>query len=220
MKGPDRRTDQCARAPQAGTMTDSADDHSADLHARMHARCAGMSRSARHDASIAACHRLVSLDAFQGASVVLLYLPLADEVDTTPAAIRCFQSARTVCVPRVNWQRAEMTAVEATSFDDDFGQTDTHGLRHPHAGTLILPRLIDVAVIPGYAFDTHGHRAGRGGNCYRRFLSRLRPSAATVGLAFDAQITDEIPPHLRDVQLDVIVTERRVTRARRQRSPR
>jgi len=177
-----------------------------------------MSRAARHESSIAACNRLVELEAFRHALVILLYMPLASEVDTTPAAIRCFQSGKTVCVPKVDWSRRDMSAIEVASFDDNFVETDEHGLRSPREGRLVVPDCIDLAVVPGLAFDAQGNRFGRGGSCHRRFLSRLRRSATTVGLAFDAQIIDDIPEAHRDLRLDVIVTERRVTRAGRLRS--
>ena len=69
-------------------------------------------------------------------------------------------------------------------------------------------------MVPGLAFDAHGHRLGRGGGYYDRFLGRLRRTAATVGLGFDVQITDEVPVNDGDVSVDIVVTDRRVTHAR------
>ncbi len=174
---------------------------------------AAMSDAERHDASIAVCSRLTNLEVFQHARVVMLYMPLANEVDLTPAAIRCFQTAKTVCVPRVDWKRRDMNPVEVTSFDDHVMDIDEHGLRTPRDGRPLVPTLIDLVVVPGLAFDARGHRVGRGGGYYDRFLSRLRRSATTVGLAFDAQIIDTVPADERDISVDLVVTERRVARA-------
>jgi 5-formyltetrahydrofolate cyclo-ligase len=140
----------------------------------------------RHDASAAACWRLTGLDAFLHASVVMLYTPLAHEVDLTAAALCCFRSGKTVCIPRVN----------------------RNG------------RDLDPVVVPGLAFDPHGNRLGRGGRCYDRFLGRLRRSATTVGVVFDLQIVEEVPAPQRDVTVDVVVTDRRVTHTARARSRR
>lgn len=201
-------------------MNDPSHEARADIRQRMRAKLAAMSDEERHQASNNACARLVNLELFKHASVIMLYMPLALEVDTIPAAIRSFQMGKTVCVPRIDWKRKDMNAVEVTSFDDHVMETDEHGLRSPRGGRLLVPASIDVVVVPGLAFDMLGNRVGRSGGYYDRFVSRLRRSAMTVGLAFDGQIIDEAPVLERHVRLDVVVTDRRVSRVRRSRSRR
>ncbi|MHC5002708.1 MAG: 5-formyltetrahydrofolate cyclo-ligase [Planctomycetota bacterium] len=196
------------------------DEFKADLRSRMRAHMRAMPEQRRHEASAAACSRLVKLEAFQHASVVMLYMPLATEVDLTPAAVRCFQLGKTVCVPKVDWERRDMAAVEVSSFDDHVMDIDEHGLRSPHRGHPLLPKSIDLVVVPGLAFDAHGNRLGRGGGYYDRFLRRLRHAATTVGLAFDFQIVDLVPADDRDMSVDLVVTERRVVLADSSRSRR
>jgi 5-formyltetrahydrofolate cyclo-ligase len=164
----------------------------------------------RHDASAAACVRLAALEAFRHASVVMLYMPLPTELDLTAAAIRCYRQGKTVCVPRVDWKGRDMVPVEISSFDDEVMEIDNHGLRTPREGRPLVPRLIDLVIVPGLAFDTAGNRLGRGGGFYDRFLRRLRRSATTVGFAFDAQIVDAVPADDSDFGMDTIVTDRRV----------
>lgn len=174
----------------------------------------------RHVASAAACAHLTDLDAFHNASVVMLYMPLANEVDLTAAALRCFRTGKTVCVPRVNWKREDMDPVEVTSFDDEVMAFDERGLPAPRNGAPLPPSMIDLVVVPGLAFDARGHRLGRGRRYYDRFLGRLRRSATTVGLAFDVQIVDEVPAADRDLSVDVVVTDHRVTHVARARARR
>ena len=212
-------TDDCS----VTKMTDST-DHPVDPQAhdaakrecrvQMKATLAAMTPDERRRASSAACSRLVNLDVFRHASVVMLYMPLASEVDTAPVAIRCFQALKTVCVPRVDWKRKVMHAIEVTSFDDHFMEIDEHGLRTPRDGQPIPPSAVDLVIVPGLAFDTTGNRLGRGGGYYDRFLSRLRRAAVSVGFAFDAQITEGLPVNELDVSVDLVVTDRRVTRSR------
>jgi len=195
-------------------MNEQNGQHKAEIRRQVVAKLATMSDEQRHDGSVAACSRLIALEVFQHASVVMLYMPLASEVDLTPVAIRCFQTGKTVCVPLVDWKRRDMEPVEVTSFDDHVMEVDEHGLRMPRGGAPIPPNLLDLVVVPGLAFDAHGHRLGRGGGYYDRFLGRLRRTAATVGLGFDVQITDEVPVDDGDVSVDIVVTDRRVTHAR------
>ena len=179
-----------------------------------------MNDEQRHDGSVAACSRLTALEVFQHASVVMLYMPLTSEIDLTSIAIRCFQTGKTVCVPRVDWQRRDMEPMEVTSFDDHVMEVDEHGLRMPRSGAPVPPTLLDLVVVPGLAFSADGHRLGRGGGYYDRFLSRLRRTVTTIGLAFDVQITDEVPVDGGDVSVDIVVTDRRVTHARPTRAKR
>jgi len=201
-------------------MTDPSDKARAEIRARMQAKLAAMSDEERHEASSAACTRLAGLEVFKHACLVMLYLPLAGEVDTTSLAIRCFQMGKTVCVPRMDWKRKDLNAVEVTGFDDNVMETDEHGLRSPRGGRPVVPESIDLAVVPALAFDTQGNRVGRAGGYFDRFLLRLKRSAVSVGLAFDGQIIDAAPVSERHVRLDVIVTDRRVSHARRSRSRR
>jgi len=201
-------------------MTDPSDKARAEIRARMQAKLAAMSDEERHEASSAACTRLAGLEVFKHAGLVMLYMPLAGEVDTTSLAIRCFQMGKTVCVPRMDWKRKDLNAVEVTGFDDHVMETDEHGLRSPRGGRPVVPESIDLVVVPALAFDTQGNRVGRAGGYFDRFLLRLKRSAVSVGLAFDGQIIDAAPVSERHVRLDVIVTDRRVSHARRSRSRR
>ncbi len=144
----------------------------------------------------------------------MLYMPLASEIDVTAIALRCFQTNCNVCVPKVNWQRRDMIAVEVNSIDDRNMDTDEHGIRTPKECRPIPPSMIDLIVTPGLAFDARGHRLGRGGGFYDRFLVRVRNSAVRVGIAFDFQIIDEVPVDEQDASVDIIVTDRRVAHAR------
>ena len=194
-------------------MNDAERPRKSEIRTQMRTRLAKMNPSERHDAAAAACRQLATLEIFRHSGVVMLYMPLADELDLTPIAISCFQAGKTVCVPRVDWKRRDMEPVEVTSFDDHVMDTDSHGLRTPRGGAPLPANLIDLVVVPGLAFDTHGFRLGRGGGYYDRFLARLRRSATSVGLVFDIQIIDSVPVDDRDVTVDIIVTDRRVTRA-------
>jgi len=72
---------------------------------------------------------------------------------------------------------------------------------------IASPEDIDVAVVPGLAFDRRGHRVGYGGGFYDRFLGRLRPDALTVGICFSVQLVDEVPHGRGDRPVDLVVTE-------------
>lgn len=192
----------------------------ARIRAEIKQRLAGMDDANLRAASVQACARLTMLEAFRHSNVLMLYMPLPGEVDLTPLALRCFQSGKAVCVPKVDWARRDMTPVEVTSFDDRVMETDEHGVRVPRDGRPVSPSLIDMVIVPGLAFDANGHRLGRGGGYYDRFLARLRQSTTKLALAFDTQMIDEVPMSVTDVAVDIVVTDRRVTHVQSSRSGR
>jgi len=69
---------------------------------------------------------------------------------------------------------------------------------------------IDLAIVPGVAFDERGHRMGYGQGYYDRFLEIAPLNCPVVGLAFEFQVFPEIPFESHDSVVNYIVTETRV----------
>ncbi len=195
-------------------MSDAILKSKAEIRSRVLKTIQSLTPAQRHEASVHACNRLMNLDVFTNASIIMLYMPLEFEVDVTSIAVKCFRQGKTVCVPRVDWDRKEMEAVEVTSLDDRIMDCDKHGVRSPKECSPMLPTMIDLVIVPGRAFDPQGNRLGRGGGYYDRFLNRLKRSATTIGLVFDQQIVDAVPVQPHDLAVDIVVTDRRVTMAR------
>jgi 5-formyltetrahydrofolate cyclo-ligase len=72
---------------------------------------------------------------------------------------------------------------------------------------LIPPSEIDLAIIPGIAFDAAGRRLGRGGGFYDRYLAH--PGAAhiyKVGLCLPRALVAEVPAEAHDVAMNRVIT--------------
>ena len=63
---------------------------------------------------------------------------------------------------------------------------------------------IEVALVPGVAFDAAGHRLGRGRGYYDRFLTAC-PQVYKVGVCFPFQRVAEVPSEAHDVCMDEII---------------
>lgn len=63
---------------------------------------------------------------------------------------------------------------------------------------------IDLALIPGMAFDRAGHRLGRGKGYYDRLLPRI-PQAYKLGVCFPFQLLDSIPAESHDINVDEVI---------------
>lgn len=69
---------------------------------------------------------------------------------------------------------------------------------------------IDIAFIPGLAFDDKGGRIGLGSNYYTKLITRLPETCRKVSLAFEEQIVDQIQMDSRKHTVDIIITDKRV----------
>ena len=69
---------------------------------------------------------------------------------------------------------------------------------------------IDLAIIPGIAFDTRGGRIGQGEGYYDRFIPTLNITTRKVALAFECQMVPQVPMDSSDKYVDIIITEERI----------
>ena len=174
-------------------------------------RLAAMTPEARHAKSLSACALIAGTDEFKQARVVMLYLSTPEEVDTAPLALRCWQSGKTVAVPKVSWDQRRMLPVEIASLQT--GMTSTGpGIREPIAGKPIPTDLIDLVIVPGVGFTASGFRIGRGMGFYDRFLAQSDFIGRSCGLAFEEQVVDQLPVLDHDMPLSMLVTDRRILR--------
>ncbi len=181
------------------------------LRKEMQQKLAAMPASIAAAGSKKACDALVSLDEFRNASAVMIYLDIPNEVDTSHVAMAAWQEDKTVLVPKVTWEHKHITAVEIKSLETGLVQTP-QGLREPQQGEPWPIEMIDFIVVPALAYDKRGHRLGRGGGFYDRFLATPGIHAVTCGLAFSLQVVDELPIHGNDYPVDILVTDEQVLR--------
>jgi 5-formyltetrahydrofolate cyclo-ligase len=69
---------------------------------------------------------------------------------------------------------------------------------------------IDIAIIPGIAFDEKGGRIGSGTGYYDRLIPKLAITTRKVALTFEEQIVPQIPMESHDKHVDIIITDRRI----------
>ena len=120
-----------------------------------------------HLQSNGACQLLVGQPEYNEAEIIMVFLPLPGEIDTTSLCLKAWQDRKRVLAPRVSWEQRRMIPVEIRSLTHDLTVTDL-GLREPAAGTPIPPSLIDLVIVPGLGFDAYGNRLGRGRGFYER----------------------------------------------------
>lgn len=186
-----------------------------DLKARLRASALDarrrLSPRERRDASAAIGDRLLRQPRLQRPGHVLVYAATDDEVDLAGAIGPLRERRVRTLFPRVRGEQLELVAAS----DLLTLQLGYRGIREP-SGPRIDPGIVDVAVVPGVAFDPHGGRLGHGGGHYDRLLAQLPPDCLRVGTCFSAQVVPRVPREDHDEPVDLVLTERAryLTRAR------
>ncbi len=167
----------------------------------------GLAPSDREERSSRITNQLWKGGVFARARRVLFYAAAGDEVETLPLLERWVEEGRKVILPRVEGEVMPLVEV------DDLADLAPgyRGLLEPRRdrGRVVSWEAIEVALVPGLAFDLQGNRLGRGGGHYDRTLARL-PKALKIGLAFDFQVVERLPVEARDIPVDLVVTETRM----------
>ena len=169
-----------------------------------------ISAEQRSEKSRKACENLISMEQFQQASTVMMFVPLPHEVDTSEAILHAWQLRKVVAVPKISWQQRHMIAVQINSLETGFS-TAASGLRTPISGVPVPFGEIDLVVTPALGFDKKGNRLGRGGSYYDRFFANAELKATRCGFGFAEQVLDSIPVTDHDEPVDILVTDKQIT---------
>lgn len=187
-------------------------DESTDVTARKQALRASIRRAREamddataREASASIVERLIGLEELQAARVVAMYAATPEEAD--PSGLLRWLHERDVrtLYPRVVGDRLDLAEVsDLATLTAGF-----RGILEP-PGVAIGPEIVDVALVPGVAFDPHGGRLGQGGGHYDRLLPLLTDRATRIGVAFSLQVVPVLPLEDHDVPMDVVVTEKAI----------
>jgi 5-formyltetrahydrofolate cyclo-ligase len=138
----------------------------------------------------------------------MAFWSFGSEVDTGELLRRLRAAGLRVALPRIRDGE-----VEPAGFEPGGALAPTSfGAMEPASTAAVDPERIDVVLTPGVAFDRRGNRVGYGRGYYDRLLARIRAEAATIAIAFDLQVVDQVPAGRGDRRVDVIVTESEVIR--------
>ncbi|HEU4570672.1 MAG TPA: 5-formyltetrahydrofolate cyclo-ligase [Gemmatimonadales bacterium] len=149
--------------------------------------------------------------AWGGASLVSMYIGVKSEVPTLPLLAEALARHKRVVVPVVEQGELALYEVraEAELGPAPFGLLDPRPeVRTP--ARRRQPREVDCFIVPGVAFDRSGRRLGYGKGYYDRLLARIRPGAATLALAYTAQLVPQVPSGPADVRVQEVLTDEEV----------
>lgn len=146
---------------------------------------------------------LINSALYLQSDMILIYVSVGSEVDTTDIILHSLSVGKKVAVPYCF--KDDMEFYEISAFDDltenQFG-IPTVDINSAKKAILTKETL---CIVPAYAFDKRGYRLGYGGGYYDRFLAA--DIVRSVGLCRNRFFVDSLPSEEHDIKTDIILTE-------------
>lgn len=155
--------------------------------------------------------RLCGFANFLESNIILLYINGKNEVPTKKIIEKSFDLDKIVVIPAFNTETHELTLMKINSLDTDL-KLGPRNILEPDAKRCkkVPVGSIDIAIIPGVAFDEKGGRIGTGEGCYDRLIPKLSITTRKVALTYESQIVQQVPIESHDRHVDIIITEKRI----------
>lgn len=155
--------------------------------------------------------KLIKFDKYQQSEKIMLYISTKSEVQTMGIINYSLNANKNTFIPFINKEKHDIIPSLMKDYQTEIAPGSL-GIYQPKK-EFIRPfpaKILDLVIVPGIAFTEQGHRLGRGGGYYDRFLKKLSKSSYIIALAFEIQIINEIPLEKNDVPVDCIITEERI----------
>jgi len=152
-------------------------------------------------------------------SNISIYCSFKNEVNTHDIISSLLYDGKTVIVPYVSRDRNGSLTMQlkelkcqAELIKGPMGIPQPELRLQPDGSSAVFePNKIDVAIIPGVAFDLKHNRIGYGKGMYDKVLPLLKYNCIKIALAFEIQIVpDLIENEEHDIKMDYIITENRI----------
>jgi 5-formyltetrahydrofolate cyclo-ligase len=164
-----------------------------------------------HERSVQACLRLTQTREYARSEIIMVFLSLPNEVDTTSLVLQAWRDRKRVLAPKVSWEQRRMLPIQIDSLSNDLSES-VLGIREPADGVPIPLANIDMVIVPGMGFDLKGNRLGRGRGFYDRFLAHRDWAGIACGLALEDQVVEDVPVTELDMNVQMLVTDVTVRR--------
>ncbi len=188
-------------------MTAPLNSAKAGLREQIRDRLENFPTEGRIAAAVLVRARLREQRVWSAAKSVLFFVPLPDEPDIWPLLNEAIAAGKTVATPAFVPGPNQYTVRRIIDPTRDL-RVGRFGIPEPVAACAEVPlNRLDLALVPGVAFDARGGRLGRGQGFYDRLLAGVR--GTKCGVAFEEQIVDAVPVGPLDIRLNCILTPTR-----------
>ena len=156
-------------------------------------------------------YKLFEFANFMEAQLVLLYTPVNNEIPTQAIIKKALAIEKGVALPVFTGAKNAIHLYKINNYNKDLATSPTDILEpNIEKCKKISLEEVDIAIIPGLAFDDKGGRIGFGNNFYTKLITRLPETCRKVSLAYEEQVVDQIQMESRKYTVDIIITDKRV----------
>lgn len=152
-----------------------------------------------------------------------LFMAMRQEADLSFTWQNLRSRGFNLCFPRMTAidgrPDLEFLAIPEKSDPQAMFRTSRFGVREPAAPDLpgnatgmpvVVPCEPEIILLPGLAFDRHGHRLGWGKGYYDHYLARRAqsggPAPICLGVAYPFQIIEQVPATEQDIPVDYLLS--------------
>lgn len=187
-----------------GAVTESVVAQKRELRRIARERAQAMSPDSQEEASKRVSQLFLDHEIYRRSSAILLYMPLAGEVDVRFIFERAVADGKRIALPRF---LPESQSYAAFFVGDKPLIAGAFGVLEPAMDNPVPLNRLDLVVVPGVGFDARGRRLGRGKGFYDRMLSEA--TGLKCGVCFDEQLLEAIPVEPHDVGVHFLATPSR-----------
>lgn len=166
-----------------------------------------MSKAEIHRRSKLIQNRIINSSEFKAAKVIAAYYTFRSEVRTEYIVKTALKNDKILALPKTEGDHIVFYQIS------DIGRKKLtkgkFGIVEPPASSNSV-KNIDLLIVPGLAFDSHGYRLGYGKGYYDKFIEKNK-CGFSIGLAFQFQLLNfELPHSDIDRKLSAIATEKKM----------
>lgn len=156
-------------------------------------------------------NKLFEFANFMESQLVFLYTQVSKEIPTKAIIKRALAIEKGVALPVFTGVKNTISLYKINNDIKDLVK-NSNDILEPNIEKCKKISLedVDIAIIPGLAFDDKGGRIGFGNNFYTKLITKLPETCRKVSLAYEEQILDQIQMESRKYTVDIIITDKRV----------
>jgi 5-formyltetrahydrofolate cyclo-ligase len=148
---------------------------------------------------------------FLEAKIALLYISDGWEIGSQSIISRALEMNKIVVLPLRGKDRPKISLYKIDVPERDIILSpDGHPTLDVARCKKVPIDCIDIAIVPGLAFDEKGGRIGSGDGYYDHLIPKLPITTRKVAVALEEQMVPLVPMESHDKYVDIVITNSRV----------
>jgi len=152
---------------------------------------------------------LINTPYYKNSLSVFVYINANNELITKDFIKKVWIDKKIIAVPVITKNAHEMLFVKIDSFENL--SKNRFGIYEPEIKdeNIIKSNENTLLIVPGLVFGKNKYRIGYGGGYYDKFISENK-TLINIGICFDFQIIDFVPNDENDMELDLIISDKKI----------